>query len=164
MDDFPTANSDGELAEIISESEYGPDDFTREMAERVLDVATERTRTRLDGPMDEGKDYVFVSNWQNMTEDKLGRHDGHINMLAVGRIDFDTSDGKEAYLVKDAAVPQWKWLLEGDGRMNDVVDVDLSDGDYHDDPKEMWWPRDYAIVVEIADSIVKGQATVADAM
>lgn len=164
MDSFPIADSAEDLQTIITGDQYAPDEVTIEMCERLVGLAAERTQTRGESPFEQEKDYLFTSDWVNMVGDKLGYHNDRANQFALGRINESASTGKDAWLVADAIVPQWGWLETGDGRMSDVVDVDLTDTDYHDEPGEMWWPRDYTLVIEFRDGLVKGEASAADAM
>lgn len=166
MDEFQTVGSAEALKAELDIAEYAPDDVTIEMCERLLALAAERTQMRGENAVDPSrqKDFLFTSDWQNMVQEKLGDHSGRANQFALGTIDFETSEGRDAYLVKNAVVPQWQWLETGDGRMHDVVPVDLTDTDYHDEPRVMWWPRNYTAVIEFEDSVVKGQAKLADVM
>lgn len=164
MDTFPTADTPDDLLDIINASEYAADDVSLEMCERLIALAAERTQSRGESAFEQEKDYVFTSDWQNMVQEKLGSHGDRANEFALGVINPDISSGKDAYLVEEGIVPQWRWLESGDGRMNDVIEVDLTDTDYHDNAGEMWWPKDYTLVVELADSLVKTTPSAADAM
>jgi hypothetical protein len=164
METFPTADSAAELYDILANHQYAPDDVDAMMCERLVGLAAERTQNRGESAFEQEKDYLFVSDWVNMVGEKLGWHNDRANMFALGTISFDRSAEKDAWFVDNAVVPQWGWLRDGDGRMTDVRDVDLTDGEYHDREGEMWWPKDYTVVVEFRDSLVKGDADLAGAM
>lgn len=167
MSDFPKAESAEHLHELLRDLPSTPDDVDPMVAERLVNLAADRTRSRGDSAFEQQKDYIFTATWYNMLEDKLGTHDGRANEFALGRIDFPRSQEKNAWFVHDAVVPQRRWLDTGDDRMSIAVEVDLSDGEYHDTEGEMWWgPKgvNYVAVIEFADMLVKGDTDIAGAM
>lgn len=155
------------LVELIEANEFGPS-INEEMAERIIDIARRRTQARGSNPMEQEKDVLVFTNWDNFCRDTFGSSgtgsENVPNRFALCVPNFDASTGRKAWLCEEAVAIQQDWLETEDGRKTQIELIDQSDTDYVNDPKTFWSPKDYTAMVGFGNELVKEKPSAADAM
>jgi len=165
------AFSAAELVDKIEEAELGPDlpdAVVREAAERLITLANQHTTARGDGGLNQEKDYIICTNWDNFCRDTFGSSqfpEGDVpNRFALATVDFEVSKGRKAWLCKNAVAVQQGWLETGDSRKTQMKEIDQTDGDFLDKVGQFWSPREYTLLIELGDDLVKDETSLEDAM
>lgn len=167
--DLPTAYDAEHLHELLSANKNCPPNVTGEMVEMIVDAIRERDGIETAFDSLDHVQLVFT-DWDKFCRQKFGesrRHGNEIpNRFAVCKIDFDVSDGRDAWLCKEADAVQMGWLLSGDGRKTKLSPIDQSDTEHVNDARTFWAPKEYVSVVTIhADCLAPDtDAVAADAM
>lgn len=156
------------LVEVVEANEFGPD-ITEDMADRLIDMARRRTQARCDSTVNVGeKDFLVFTDWDSFCRDTFGSStldgDSIPNRFALAVPNFQVSIGRDAWLCKDAVAVQQNWLETGDGRCNQLEEVDQTNTQFHDDVREFWSPKDYTALVGFGDELLYEEPKAADAM
>ncbi|WP_226041213.1 hypothetical protein [Natrinema sp. DC36] len=159
-----SAYGSDELVQIVESNEFGPE-INSDMAERLIELAKQRTQSR-GNPLEVTKDYLLCTTWENFCWDTFGgseKGDETVpNRFALVTPNFGVSG--DAWLCKNAVtVDQW-WLEEEDDRRSQIEEIDQSDSEFHDESGVFWAPKDYTALIGFGDGLVQESATVADAM
>lgn len=155
------------LVQIVDANEFGPK-LGSAAAERIIEVARQRTQARGAATEAPEKDFLIATNWDNFCRETFGSSkvgaNNVPNRFALGTIDWEVSGGKQAYLVKNAVALQQGWLNSGDERKTKASEIDVTDDGYVDEAGVMWVPKDYTMVVELSDELVREEMDIGDAM
>lgn len=152
------------MAEVVGANEFGPE-IDADMAQRLIDLAKQRTQAQMDHSLDESEKYVLVmTTWDNFCRDTFGSSGSAPNRFALCTIDWSASAQNKAYLCKDAMAVQQKWIESGDSRCTQMEEIDQSGTDFHDETREFWAPKDYVAIVSFSDELVAPDAKIEDAM
>lgn len=153
------------LQTVIDANELGPEGVTEAMCERIIDVAHQRTQSRMEGPLDDTKDPQLVfTNWDQFCRETFGSDSGSPNRFALTEINWDVSDDRQAWLCEEAVAIQQGWLESGDSRRTQLEEIDVSDDEYVDDPGTFWCPKEYTTALTFADELLRDMPAAADAM
>lgn len=113
---------------------------------------TENGVERLLSIMDEYNHNTFIANqWDSFARDNLGESGDTPNYYATGDVDWDVSEGKQAWLLKDGYAVSQKWLDNGDGRVKKATQIDVTDTEFVDEKGVCWFPKDYMFICHVTD-------------